>query len=141
MRYDHILQEAAAEKAREANKGKVREVVPDSDEDMDDLVSGESEEWNRFEGCRIDSLGLKLFGIFKFVAIESIRQSSEPIRFWAETLALNLNRFVCGSSRLRRWTQKMKYLLRVSSQFGHQTNRFVFKQRVKGFTQIDSHFL
>ncbi|MED6119660.1 hypothetical protein PIB30_013536 [Stylosanthes scabra] len=45
MRYDHILQEAAAEKAREANKGKVREVVPDSDEDMDDLVSGESEEW------------------------------------------------------------------------------------------------
>ncbi|MED6202300.1 hypothetical protein PIB30_103947 [Stylosanthes scabra] len=45
MRHNRTVQEAAAEKAREANKGKVREVVPDSDEDMDDLVSGESEEW------------------------------------------------------------------------------------------------
>ncbi|MED6163389.1 hypothetical protein PIB30_079505 [Stylosanthes scabra] len=45
MRHNQTVQEAAAEKAREANKGKVREVVPDSDEDMDDLVSGESEEW------------------------------------------------------------------------------------------------
>ncbi|MED6189383.1 hypothetical protein PIB30_095533, partial [Stylosanthes scabra] len=44
MRHNQTVQEAAAEKAREANKGKVREVVPDSDEDMDDLVSGESEE-------------------------------------------------------------------------------------------------
>ncbi|MED6196190.1 hypothetical protein PIB30_045082 [Stylosanthes scabra] len=45
MRHNQTVQETAAEKAREANKGKVREVVPDSDEDMDDLVSGESEEW------------------------------------------------------------------------------------------------
>ncbi|MED6189248.1 hypothetical protein PIB30_093970 [Stylosanthes scabra] len=44
MRHNQTVQEAAAEKARDANKGKVREVVPDSDEDMDDLVSGESEE-------------------------------------------------------------------------------------------------
>ncbi|MED6196655.1 hypothetical protein PIB30_049463 [Stylosanthes scabra] len=41
MRHNQTVQEAAAEKAREANKGKVREVVPDSDEDMDDLVSGD----------------------------------------------------------------------------------------------------
>ncbi|MED6181853.1 hypothetical protein PIB30_023214 [Stylosanthes scabra] len=45
IRHNQTVQEAAAEKVREANKGKVREVVPDSDEDMDDLVSGESEEW------------------------------------------------------------------------------------------------
>ncbi|MED6136275.1 hypothetical protein PIB30_054609, partial [Stylosanthes scabra] len=44
MRHNQTVQEAAAEKAREANKGKVREVVPDSDEDMDDLVPGETEE-------------------------------------------------------------------------------------------------
>ncbi|MED6139306.1 hypothetical protein PIB30_082567, partial [Stylosanthes scabra] len=44
MRHNQTVQEAAAEKAKEANKGKVREVVPDSNEDMDDLVSGESEE-------------------------------------------------------------------------------------------------
>ncbi|MED6214872.1 hypothetical protein PIB30_107628 [Stylosanthes scabra] len=30
MRYDQILQEAAAQQARETNKGKAREVVPDS---------------------------------------------------------------------------------------------------------------
>ncbi|MED6120887.1 hypothetical protein PIB30_025041 [Stylosanthes scabra] len=45
MRHNQTVQEAAAEKAREPNKGKIREVVPDSDEDIDDLVSGESEEW------------------------------------------------------------------------------------------------
>ncbi|MED6126525.1 hypothetical protein PIB30_079365 [Stylosanthes scabra] len=48
MRYDQILREAAAQQAREANKGKAREVVPDSEEeegDSDELVSGESEEW------------------------------------------------------------------------------------------------
>ncbi|MED6114041.1 hypothetical protein PIB30_076461 [Stylosanthes scabra] len=42
MRYDQILQEAAAQQAKEANKGKAREVVPDSAEE---LVSSESEEW------------------------------------------------------------------------------------------------
>ncbi|MED6125362.1 hypothetical protein PIB30_067819 [Stylosanthes scabra] len=47
IRYNQILQEAAAKKAREANKGKTREVVPNSEEeeDSDELVSGESEEW------------------------------------------------------------------------------------------------
>ncbi|MED6140489.1 hypothetical protein PIB30_093726 [Stylosanthes scabra] len=44
MRYDQILQEAAAQQAREANKGKSREVVPDSEEEF---VSSESEEWLR----------------------------------------------------------------------------------------------
>ncbi|MED6177608.1 hypothetical protein PIB30_099743 [Stylosanthes scabra] len=42
MRYDQILQEAAAQQAKEANKGKTREVVPDSEEEF---VSSESEEW------------------------------------------------------------------------------------------------
>ncbi|MED6184580.1 hypothetical protein PIB30_048791 [Stylosanthes scabra] len=45
MRFDQILQEAAAQQAREANKGKARDVVPDSEEEeSDELVSGESEE-------------------------------------------------------------------------------------------------
>ncbi|MED6226494.1 hypothetical protein PIB30_104288 [Stylosanthes scabra] len=42
MRYDHILQEAAAQQAREANKGKTREVVPDSE---DEFISSKSEEF------------------------------------------------------------------------------------------------
>ncbi|MED6141750.1 hypothetical protein PIB30_106619, partial [Stylosanthes scabra] len=41
MRHDQILQEAAAQQARETNKGKAREVVPDSEEEF---VSSESEE-------------------------------------------------------------------------------------------------
>ncbi|MED6200103.1 hypothetical protein PIB30_082002 [Stylosanthes scabra] len=41
MRYDQILQEAAAQQARETNKGKAREVVPDSEEE---LASSASEE-------------------------------------------------------------------------------------------------
>ncbi|MED6125369.1 hypothetical protein PIB30_067920 [Stylosanthes scabra] len=41
MRYDQILQEAAAQQARETNKGKAREVVPDFKEEF---VSSESEE-------------------------------------------------------------------------------------------------
>ncbi|MED6130494.1 hypothetical protein PIB30_001581 [Stylosanthes scabra] len=47
MRYDQILQEAAAQQAKEANKGKVREVVPDSEEeeDSEELASSASEEW------------------------------------------------------------------------------------------------
>ncbi|MED6204512.1 hypothetical protein PIB30_009787 [Stylosanthes scabra] len=46
MRYDQILQEAAAQQAREANKGKTREVVPDSEEeDSEELASSASEEW------------------------------------------------------------------------------------------------
>ncbi|MED6106944.1 hypothetical protein PIB30_009553 [Stylosanthes scabra] len=46
MRYDQILQEAAAQQAREANKGKAREVVPDSEEeDSEELALSASEEW------------------------------------------------------------------------------------------------
>ncbi|MED6125897.1 hypothetical protein PIB30_073002 [Stylosanthes scabra] len=42
MRYERILQEATAQQAREANKGKSREVVPDS---KDEFVSSESKEF------------------------------------------------------------------------------------------------
>ncbi|MED6163391.1 hypothetical protein PIB30_079532 [Stylosanthes scabra] len=42
MRCERILREAAAQQAREANKGKSREVVPDSE---DEFVSSESEEF------------------------------------------------------------------------------------------------
>ncbi|MED6225986.1 hypothetical protein PIB30_098906 [Stylosanthes scabra] len=42
MRRERILQEAAAQQAREANKGKSREVVPDSE---DEFISSESEEF------------------------------------------------------------------------------------------------
>ncbi|MED6127509.1 hypothetical protein PIB30_088698 [Stylosanthes scabra] len=42
MRYNQILQEVAEQQAREANKGKSREVVPDSE---DEFVSSESEEF------------------------------------------------------------------------------------------------
>ncbi|MED6126050.1 hypothetical protein PIB30_074625 [Stylosanthes scabra] len=42
MRCERILQEAAAQQAREANKGKSREVVPDSE---DEFVSSKSEEF------------------------------------------------------------------------------------------------
>ncbi|MED6222195.1 hypothetical protein PIB30_062034 [Stylosanthes scabra] len=42
MRYERILQEAAAQQARDANKGKSREVVPDSE---DEFVSSEFEEF------------------------------------------------------------------------------------------------
>ncbi|MED6198602.1 hypothetical protein PIB30_067983 [Stylosanthes scabra] len=42
MRYNQILQEVAAQQAREANQGKTREVVPDSE---DEFVSSESEEF------------------------------------------------------------------------------------------------
>ncbi|MED6108322.1 hypothetical protein PIB30_022750 [Stylosanthes scabra] len=47
MRYDQILQEAAAQQAREANKGKTREVVPDSEEEegSEELHSSASKEW------------------------------------------------------------------------------------------------
>ncbi|MED6163984.1 hypothetical protein PIB30_085211 [Stylosanthes scabra] len=48
MRYDQILQEATAQQAREANKGKTREVVPDSEEEeegSEELHSSVSEEW------------------------------------------------------------------------------------------------
>ncbi|MED6175202.1 hypothetical protein PIB30_076150 [Stylosanthes scabra] len=42
MRCERILQEAAAQQAREASKGKSREVVPDSE---DEVISSESEEF------------------------------------------------------------------------------------------------
>ncbi|MED6171985.1 hypothetical protein PIB30_045903 [Stylosanthes scabra] len=40
MRHNQTVQEAPAERAREENKGKAREVVPDSEEGSDELVSG-----------------------------------------------------------------------------------------------------
>ncbi|MED6132556.1 hypothetical protein PIB30_020040 [Stylosanthes scabra] len=45
MRYDQILQEAAAKKAREENKGKARMVEEEEDEDTDEEDSNASEEW------------------------------------------------------------------------------------------------
>ncbi|MED6172488.1 hypothetical protein PIB30_050534 [Stylosanthes scabra] len=47
MRHDQMVQEATTERAREANKGKAREVVPDSEEeeDSEELASSASEEW------------------------------------------------------------------------------------------------
>ncbi|MED6209667.1 hypothetical protein PIB30_056966 [Stylosanthes scabra] len=46
MRYDQIFQEAAAEKAREENKGKAR-MGEEEDEDTDKEASSASEEWER----------------------------------------------------------------------------------------------
>ncbi|MED6202530.1 hypothetical protein PIB30_106558, partial [Stylosanthes scabra] len=43
---DQLIQEAASQRAREANKGKAREVVPDSDEEeSEEMYSSPSEEW------------------------------------------------------------------------------------------------
>ncbi|MED6164346.1 hypothetical protein PIB30_088993, partial [Stylosanthes scabra] len=45
MRHNQTVQEAAAERAREENKGKAREIVPDSEEEgLEELYSSESEE-------------------------------------------------------------------------------------------------
>ncbi|MED6169221.1 hypothetical protein PIB30_019515 [Stylosanthes scabra] len=44
MRHNQTVQEAAAERAREENKGKAREVVPDSEEEFEELHSSASEE-------------------------------------------------------------------------------------------------
>ncbi|MED6139333.1 hypothetical protein PIB30_082853 [Stylosanthes scabra] len=57
MRYDQIIQEAAAQQAREANKGKAREVVPDFEEkeDSEELASSASKK------CVIESLCHLLF--------------------------------------------------------------------------------
>ncbi|MED6134737.1 hypothetical protein PIB30_039739 [Stylosanthes scabra] len=45
MRHDQMVQETTAERAREANKGKAREIVPDSEEESEELASSASEEW------------------------------------------------------------------------------------------------
>ncbi|MED6181776.1 hypothetical protein PIB30_022531 [Stylosanthes scabra] len=45
MRYDQIHQDAAAEKAKEENRGKARMVEEEEDEDTDELASSASEEW------------------------------------------------------------------------------------------------
>ncbi|MED6197041.1 hypothetical protein PIB30_053001 [Stylosanthes scabra] len=46
MRHDQMVQEATSERTREANKGKAREVVPDSEEeDSEELASSASKEW------------------------------------------------------------------------------------------------
>ncbi|MED6109098.1 hypothetical protein PIB30_030432 [Stylosanthes scabra] len=45
MRHNQMVQEATAERAREANKGKAREIVPDSEEeDSEELASSVSKE-------------------------------------------------------------------------------------------------
>ncbi|MED6210886.1 hypothetical protein PIB30_068365 [Stylosanthes scabra] len=46
MRHNQTVQEAASQRAREANKGKAREVVPDSEEEESEkMYSSPSEEW------------------------------------------------------------------------------------------------
>ncbi|MED6123126.1 hypothetical protein PIB30_046302 [Stylosanthes scabra] len=46
MRHDQMVQEGIAQQARETNKGKVREVVLDSEEkDLEELALSASEEW------------------------------------------------------------------------------------------------
>ncbi|MED6114068.1 hypothetical protein PIB30_076740 [Stylosanthes scabra] len=46
MRHNQMVQEAAAERASEANKGKTREVAPDSEEEeSEEMYSSPSEEW------------------------------------------------------------------------------------------------
>ncbi|MED6217644.1 hypothetical protein PIB30_019594 [Stylosanthes scabra] len=46
MRHNQRVQEAAAARAREANKSKAREVVPNSEEESEELASSASEEWH-----------------------------------------------------------------------------------------------
>ncbi|MED6160510.1 hypothetical protein PIB30_052054 [Stylosanthes scabra] len=46
MRHKQMVHEAAAERAREANKGKTREVAPDfEEEESEEMYSSPSEEW------------------------------------------------------------------------------------------------
>ncbi|MED6134002.1 hypothetical protein PIB30_033425 [Stylosanthes scabra] len=46
MRHNQTVQEAVSQRAREANKGKAREVVPDSEEEeSEEMYSSPSEEW------------------------------------------------------------------------------------------------
>ncbi|MED6201065.1 hypothetical protein PIB30_091348 [Stylosanthes scabra] len=46
MRHNQTVQEAASQWVREANKGKAREVVPDSEEEeSEEMYSSPSEEW------------------------------------------------------------------------------------------------
>ncbi|MED6154002.1 hypothetical protein PIB30_107790 [Stylosanthes scabra] len=46
MRHNQTVQETASQRAREANKGKAREVVPNSDEEeSEEMYSSPSEEW------------------------------------------------------------------------------------------------
>ncbi|MED6220275.1 hypothetical protein PIB30_043380 [Stylosanthes scabra] len=46
MRHNQTVQEAASQRAREANKGKAREVVPNSEEEeSEEMYSSPSEEW------------------------------------------------------------------------------------------------
>ncbi|MED6220373.1 hypothetical protein PIB30_044252 [Stylosanthes scabra] len=47
MRHNQMVQEATAERTREANKVKAREVVLDSEEESEELASSASEEWKQ----------------------------------------------------------------------------------------------
>ncbi|MED6212017.1 hypothetical protein PIB30_079159 [Stylosanthes scabra] len=66
MRYDQILQEAAAQQARETNKGKAREVVPDSEEEF---ISSESEGWATVETSQTTTISTKFWVIYPAIAI------------------------------------------------------------------------
>ncbi|MED6169699.1 hypothetical protein PIB30_023723 [Stylosanthes scabra] len=58
MRHNQTVQESASQRAREANKGKAREVVPDSDEEeSEEMYSSPSEE------CPNDLVGAVLPGL------------------------------------------------------------------------------
>ncbi|MED6202340.1 hypothetical protein PIB30_104362, partial [Stylosanthes scabra] len=61
IRHDQMVQEATAERAREANKGKAREVVPDSEEeeDSEELASSASEECAIVQGKRLGLVNLR----------------------------------------------------------------------------------
>ncbi|MED6132554.1 hypothetical protein PIB30_020038 [Stylosanthes scabra] len=50
MRHNQTVQEAASQRAREANKGKAREVVLDSEEEeSEEMYSSPSEEWDSID--------------------------------------------------------------------------------------------
>ncbi|MED6213524.1 hypothetical protein PIB30_094213 [Stylosanthes scabra] len=82
MRYDQILQEAAAQQARETNKGKAREVVPDSEEE---LASSASEEW----GVALTTL--KLTSFLPSVALRDRRTPCGRSRDWSNSASKRLS--------------------------------------------------
>ncbi|MED6158820.1 hypothetical protein PIB30_036441 [Stylosanthes scabra] len=63
MRHNQTIQEAASQRAREANKGKAREVVPDlEEEESEEMYSSPSEEWLNYsivKGKKLCSLSMR----------------------------------------------------------------------------------
>ncbi|MED6137070.1 hypothetical protein PIB30_061500 [Stylosanthes scabra] len=96
MRYDQILQEAAAQQAREANKGKTRDVVPDSEEEegSDELHSSASEEWGRL-------LPLKKYSDY-VRQVECATLFSEPYKCIMDALS-NSELELTNMRPLKRW--------------------------------------